>query len=206
MTISVITRLAALTLVAALSACAARGPLTPTVPATPWADRLAALDQIGDWSLQGRLALKGTGEAASGSVAWWQRSDGFDLRLHGAFGRGAMRLTENTAGARLERADEAPIEASSAAVLLADALPDTPLPLASLRYWVLGRPAPGTVDAQQLDPDNRLALLRQNGWEIRYLEYLPVPPWVLPSKLQARKGDVELRLAIKRWTPGGHAP
>lgn len=117
-----------------------------------------------------------------------------------------MRLTENTAGARLERADEPPVEASSAAILLADALPETPLPLASLRYWVLGRPAPGAVDAQQLDADNRLAVLRQNGWEIRYLEYQSVPPWVLPSKLQARQGEVELRLAIKRWTPGEHAP
>ena len=200
------TRVAALALVAALSACAARGPATPSGPATSWADRLAALDQIGDWSLHGRLALQGSGESASGSVAWWQRSDGFDLRLHGAFGRGAIRLTENTAGARLERADEPPIEASSATVLLADALPDTPLLLANLRYWVLGRPAPGPVEVQQLDPDNRLALLRQGGWEIRYLAYQPVPPWVLPSKLQARKGDVELRLAIKRWTPGEHAP
>lgn len=200
------TRLAALVLVAALSACAARGPVSPAAPATPWVDRLAALDQLGDWALQGRLALKGSRESASGSVFWQQQQDSFDLRLHGAFGRGALRLTENTAGARLERADETPIEASSAAVLLADALPDTPLPLASLRYWVLGRPAPGTVDVQQLDADNRLALLRQNGWEIRYLEYQPVPPWVLPSKLQARQGDVELRLAIKRWMPGGHAP
>lgn len=199
-------RLAALVLVAALSACAVRGPVPPTLPATSWADRLAALDQIGDWGLQGRLALKGAGESASGSVAWWQRGDGFDLRLHGAFGRGAMRLTENTAGARLERADEPPVEASSAAILLADALPEMPLPLASLRYWVLGRPAPGAIDAQQLDADNRLAMLRQNGWEIRYLEYQSVPPWVLPSKLQARQGEVELRLAIKRWTPGEHAP
>ncbi len=199
-------RLAALALMATLSACAARGPVTPAAPATPWADRLAALDQLGDWGLQGRLAIKGPRESASGSVLWWQRQDGFDLRLHGAFGRGALRLTENTGGARLERADEAPIEASNAAVLLADALPDTPLPLASLRYWVLGRPAPGTVDAQQLDAGNRLALLRQDGWEIRYLEYQAVPPWVLPSKLQARQGDIELRLAVKRWTPGGHAP
>lgn len=206
MTLPPMMRLAALLLVAALAACAARGPAPPTRPTTSWADRLAALEQIGDWSLHGRLALKGAGKSASGSVAWWQRSDGFDLRLHGAFGRGAVRLTENTAGARLERADEPPVEASSAAILLADALPETPLPLASLRYWVLGRPAPGAVDMQQLDADNRLAVLRQNGWEIRYLEYQPVPPWVLPSKLQARQGDVELRLAIKRWTPGAHAP
>lgn len=199
-------RLAALMLAVVLTGCAGRGPVTPVAPATPWADRLAALDQLGDWALHGRLALKGPRESASGSVLWWQRQDGFELRLHGAFGRGALRLTENTAGARLERADEATMEASSAAVLLADALPETPLPLASLRYWVLGRPAPGAVDVQQLDADNRLALLRQNGWEIRYLEYQPVPPWVLPSKLQARQGDVQLRLAIKRWAPGEHAP
>lgn len=199
-------RLAALMMVAVLAGCASRGPVPPVPPATPWADRLAALDQLGDWALQGRLALKGPRESASGTVLWWQRQDGFELRLHGAFGRGALRLTENTAGARLERADEAPVEASSAAILLADALPGMPLPLASLRYWVLGRPAPGAVEVQQLDADNRLAVLRQNGWEIRYLEYQPVPPWVLPSKLQARQGDVELRLAIKRWTPGEHAP
>jgi outer membrane lipoprotein LolB len=199
-------RLAMVLLCAVLSACAARGPVAPSGPPSSFADRLAALDQLGDWALQGRLALKGARASASGSVQWWQGKEGFDLRLHGAFGRGALRLTENTAGARLERADQAPIEASSAAVLIADALPDTPLPLQSLRYWVTGRPAPGKVDAQQLDADNRLALLRQDGWEIRYLEYQPVPPWALPSKLQASKGDIELRLAVKQWLPGAHAP
>lgn len=199
-------RLAALLLAIALAGCAARGPVAPPTSATPWVDRLAALDQLGDWGLEGRLALKSPRESVSGSVYWWQQQDAFDLRLHGAFGRGAMRLTENTAGARLERVDEPPVEASSAAVLIADALPDTPLPVASLRYWVLGRPAPGTIDTQQLDSDNRLILLRQDGWEIHYLEYQSVPPWMLPSKLQASRGDFELRLAIKRWTPGQHAP
>ncbi|MFZ5492729.1 MAG: lipoprotein insertase outer membrane protein LolB [Pseudomonadota bacterium] len=199
-------RLALLALCAMLCACAARGPVTPPAAPSSFADRMAALELLGEWTLQGRLALKGARDSGSGSVQWWQGKEGFDLRLHGAFGRGALRLTENTAGARLERADEAPVEASSAAVLLADALPDTPLPLASLRYWVTGRPAPGAVETRQLDADNRLARLRQDGWEIRYLEYQPVPPWVLPSKLQASKGDIELRLAIKRWTPGAHAP
>jgi outer membrane lipoprotein LolB len=200
-------RLLLLVMVATLAACAARGPVAPPTAPSSFADRLAALDRLGDWTLQGRLALQSPRQSGSGSMQWRQGRDGFDLRLHGAFGRGALHLTENTAGARLERADEAPIEASSAAVLLADALPDTPLPLASLRYWVIGRPAPGPghpVELQQLDADNRLALLRQDGWEIRYLEYQPVPPWVLPSKLQARRGDIELRLAIKRWIPGGH--
>lgn len=199
-------RLAVVALCALLSACAARGPVAPAGVPSSFPDRMAALELLGDWSLQGRLALKGPRDSASGSVHWWQGRESFDLRLHGAFGRGAMRLTENTAGARLERADEAPIEASSAAVLIADALPDTPLPLASLRYWVTGRPAPGAVDAQQLDADNRLALLRQDGWEIRYLEYQPVPPWALPSKLHATRGDIELRLAVKQWLPGAHAP
>ena len=199
-------RLAALSVVVVLTRCAGRGPVTTGVPATPWADRPAALAQRVHRDLPRPPRLKAAPPPPARPALWWQRQDGFELRLHGAFGRGALRLTENTAGARLERADEAPIEASSAAVLLADALPETPLPLASLRYWVLGRPAPGAVDVQQLDADNRLALLRQDGWEIRYLEYQPVPPWVLPSKLQARQGEIELRLAIKRWTPGEHAP
>lgn len=198
-------RLLLLMLCAALAACASRGPVAPVGPPTSFADRMAALDLLNEWTLQGQLALKGAKDSASGSVQWRQGRDGFDLRLHGAFGRGALHLSENTAGARLERADQPPVEASSAAILLADALPDKPLPLASLRYWVTGRPAPGAVEAQQLDADNRLALLRQNGWEIRYLEYQPVPPWVLPSKLQARQGDVELRIAIKQWMPGAHA-
>jgi outer membrane lipoprotein LolB len=198
-------RLLLLALCAALAACASRGPVVPSGPPTSFADRMAALDLLDEWILQGQLALKGARDSASGSVQWRQGRDGFDLRLHGAFGRGALHLSENTAGARLERADQPPVEASSAAILLADALPDTPLPLASLRYWVTGRPAPGAVEARQLDADNRLALLRQNGWEIRYLEYQPVPPWVLPSKLQARQGDVELRLSIKNWMPGAHA-
>lgn len=195
-----------LALLVIVSGCAGRGPVAPPGPPTAWADRLVALEQIGSWSLSGRLALRAAQESVSGSIRWWQGDRGFDLRLHGAFGRGALHLTENSAGARLERADEPPIEAASAAVLLADALPQTPLPVDSLRYWVLGRPAPGAVESLQLDDANRLHLLRQDGWEIEYTDYRPVPPWSLPARLKARRGDIELRLAISDWAPGADAP
>ncbi|GAB4348327.1 MAG: lipoprotein insertase outer membrane protein LolB [Immundisolibacter sp.] len=197
---------AALVLAALVSGCAVRGPVAPAGPPTAWVDRLAALEQIGRWRLSGRLALRTAQESVSGSIRWWQGERGFDLRLHGAFGRGALHLTENSAGARLERADEPPMEAASAAVLLADALPQTPLPVDNLRYWVLGRPAPGAVDTLLLDGANRLRVLRQDGWQIEYTEYRPVPPWSLPVKLKARRGDIELRLAIRDWMPGADAP
>ena len=66
-------------------------------------------------------------------------------------------------------------------------------------YWVRGIPVPGGKATTQLDAQNRLAVLRQQGWEINYLAYTTVDGMDLPSTIQMSNGALQVKMVIKRW-------
>jgi outer membrane lipoprotein LolB len=72
-------------------------------------------------------------------------------------------------------------------------------PLASLRYWVLGVPDPSHAADEVLDAEQRLATLRQDGWQVDYGNYSSVDGQWLPSRLTLKRDDVRVRLLVDGW-------
>jgi outer membrane lipoprotein LolB len=74
------------------------------------------------------------------------------------------------------------------------------LPLASLRYWVLGVPDPAVgVDEERLSPDApRLEALGQAGWQVAYRAYAGDAAG-LPRRIDAVRGLARLRLLVEQW-------
>jgi outer membrane lipoprotein LolB len=73
------------------------------------------------------------------------------------------------------------------------------LPLDSLPYWVRGLELPGAPAEQERDAAGRLRLLRQNGWEVAYLDWTPAGVRGLPSKLDIQGERLRLRLVVEAW-------
>lgn len=177
-----------------LEGCAALGgraaePALPSLelPAV-WEARRSALQGWPGYDLRGRVAVAKGEDGFSGNLRWLQRPALTRIELDGPLGVG---------GAQYEFA---PGDDASA---LEQAL-GAPVPLASLRYWLLGVPDPDPALAaeESLEPGGgRLAALRQAGWEIDYPLYAPVAGsrLELPQRIEVRREGLRLRLWVDVW-------
>ena len=184
-----------------LTGCTAPLAVAPVTLSRAQAE--AALTALDAFSLDGRAAISQGERGTQASLNWSQQGEDARLRLSGPFGAGAMRLElenqvlsiEDSRGTRLAGAD--------AEEALARQLGFTP-PVAALRWWVLGLPAPGAEAVEQRDAEGRLAHLEQDGWQVEYLEYrdhaLPQGRLDLPRRLRATREKLDLRLVIDRWS------
>lgn len=175
-----------------LAGCAA---VPPRVAAPPAGADPATLS---GWTASGRLALDVAGEGGSGAFIWRQQDGRSELSLRGPLGAGAFELATDgetfelsDAGGRRLDADEArrQVEARLGAAL----------PWASLRYWMVGVPAPG-VEARVLDASSDpVRVIEQSGWEVRYDRLVLKDGYALPQRLTAQSGPVRLKLLVDEW-------
>ena len=153
-----------------------------------WEARRGTLQGWPGYELRGRVAVASGEDGFSGNLRWLQRPTLTRLELDGPLGVGGVRY-EFTPGA-----DPAALEQALGA----------PVPLASLRYWLLGVPDPDPtlVAEESLEHgEARLATLRQAGWEIAYPRYAPVAGsrLELPQRIEVRREGLRLRVWVDAW-------
>ncbi len=194
-------RLLVLSYCAVLAACVTTRPPPPTA-AAPWEQRVALLDRLSAWQLDGRAAVSLTETGATGAPQGWQASLGWhekdaaaEVHLAGPLGMGAVVLTQTADGVSLNGA--APSDAVMAQIH--DRLGFTP-PLESLRFWLLGVPDPDAVFELTRNAADRALEIRQNGWTIDYDRYMPVNGDVLPAHVVLRREGIRVRIVIDRWS------
>jgi outer membrane lipoprotein LolB len=157
---------------------------------------LAALDS---WRATGRLGLKTPGDGFTATVAWTNSKAEWQLRLRGPLGQGTVQLAGTQDAVKLTTADGKTVEAPSADVLVQQAL-GWAIPVAGLRYWIVGDIDPDSpISALRLDQGGLLEYLEQGGWTIDYAAYLDADGRAMPSQIVMRNGDVEVRIVVLRW-------
>lgn len=181
--------LAAMALLASCATApfATRGALT-------WAQRLPALQQNGDWDMQGRAAVAVGKRGWQASVDWRQKGGNTTLRLAGPLGVGASLLRLNSDGLSVNGAPP-----RSDVVDQLQQRIGFDLPLANLRYWLLGVPDPGTAYGITLNGRDRARQLTQAGWTIDFLRYMHFRGDWLPAALVLTHEGVRVRMAIDSW-------
>ncbi|MEZ5514374.1 MAG: lipoprotein insertase outer membrane protein LolB [Steroidobacteraceae bacterium] len=191
-----------LLLVAALvSACAALPPRSVEVlplPTNSWPERRAWLQQYDQFAVTGRVAVAAGGQGFSGSLRFGQMGELSELAIDGPLGIGGIRMRWN--GEQLDvvtsRGDHLDGDAARAEM---ERRLGFVLPLASLRYWLLGVPAPGSPAEETVGEATRLVGMQQDEWALQYSAYAAAPP--LPSKLTAQREGARVRIIIDRWMP-----
>jgi outer membrane lipoprotein LolB len=146
--------------------------------------------------LSGRVAVKYGNEAASGSISWEHESNGDDLLFSSPLGQGIAHIVRRDGLVSLTTSDQKVYQASDVESLTEKVL-GWRLPLAGLPDWVRGRAAAGAPAQTTLDGSQRLAQLRQSGWQVDFLAYDDATG--LPARLRLSREDVEIRLAIDQW-------
>jgi len=175
----------------ALFGCAAQPPREAPAPGTEPA-------LIKGFQLSGRIAVKYDGQGFSGGLRWQRNGESDDLLFLSPLGQGVARVERDAHGVTLTAPDQPPHRAMDTAQLTQQVL-GWSLPLDGLRYWVLGVAAPGSAAAPEVDADQRLARLTQEGWRIDYLGYKRVGGTDLPGKIVLQRDEVEVKLVIDAW-------
>lgn len=190
-------------LVLLLAGCATRSPrphakADATLQESWMSERESALYQRDRFQLAGRIAISDGKDGGSGRFEWQQNGLAFTLRFMAPAGAQSWQLESRPGQAVLVESNGAVRVADSAETLLRREL-RWQLPADALRYWVLGMRAPGPGSEFEFSADGELLTLRQGSWEIRYLDYdrRQSPP--LPTRLNARSGEHQVRISVRQW-------
>jgi outer membrane lipoprotein LolB len=184
---------AALSCVLLVSGCAT------TPGGGPSGSRPADPEQLTQWMAKGRIALVAQGEGGSGSFVWQQRSERTELTLRGPFGAGGLALI--TDGTTIELSDDAgqPLNGEAARAELERRLGVT-LPLAELRYWMLGGPAPDRPGSGPVQSSTgSVPGFVQGGWVVSYEELRSQAGWSLPARMTATTSGARVRIIVDDW-------
>lgn len=186
-----------------LAGCASwqpTGKIAKSADYPTWRERLVQIEAIDGWQLNGRLSISGKStDDAQGKLAWQQQGRSFKMSVRGPFGIGATRISGDGQSVTVKN-KKGEFYAPDAEVAIRQQI-GWEVPVDSLRYWVLGRPAPEGVAALNVNSAGQLIGLTQNGWQVEYAEYgaREAANVELPKRLFVTRPGVQVRLAIDSW-------
>lgn len=165
-----------------------------------WTARQQAVAALDSWDIHARAALTLKGEAYNIGLSWERDADRFRLLLEAPFGQGVFRIDGAAGGPyHLRLPDGQVFTNATAEALLEDAI-GWSLPISGLDYWIRGIPQPGSESGYRLDQGGRARSIRQNSWDIDYIDYfdLQAEPQ-LPRRIKLSRDELTLKLVIERW-------
>jgi outer membrane lipoprotein LolB len=148
------------------------------------------------FELAGRMSVRAQARVFSSALRWTQNAAGDEIWLNTPLGQTVAHLQDGRDGATLTTAEHKQYRAQSIESLTHSAL-GWRFPLAGLRHWVLGQPAPGLAQAAPLrDASGRIAAFTQADWRVAF-EYADAAA-TRPSRLDLAGPDAQIRLVIDR--------
>jgi len=164
--------------------------------------RQAALRAAPDWTFQGRAAISKGRNGGNGRIDWQQRGQAYEVSLAAPVTRQSWRLS-GAAGqvVRLDGLEGGPRTGDDAGQVLLQAT-GWEIPVEQLAQWVRGLPSDaGTPEHLGSDAEGRPRVLRQQGWQIDYLDWYPAEAGKpsLPRRIEAVSGDAKVRLIVDAW-------
>ena len=166
---------------------------------TAWQAHARDLVGFRTWSMVGSLVVRSKDDASRVTLRWRQTGDSYHLRITALLGAGLLDLEGSDAGVEARFADGRRVRAESPEALLEEEV-GWSVPLAGLRYWMVGAPSPDDTDGKmEIDSEGRLARLEQSGWTVVYEKYRTLDGLALPARIRFSNGSVEGTVAVRRW-------
>src|SRR5690554_3593949 len=164
-----------------------------------WEARQTSLKQLDNWSFRGRTVIRQDKEGWNVGVTWQQTQADFAIRLFGPFSQGAVELKGDSQLVTMTFADGDSYSAATPEQLLAEVM-GWLLPVSALRDWVRGLPHESIeIDEKKLDEKGRLIQLSQAGWQVEFVEYVPLDGNEVPAKLFIEHPQLSIRLVMNGW-------
>ncbi len=187
-----------------LAGCRTAPPPAPVVGPgadAPWAEQRAALEKLESYSLNGRVAVAAKGQGFTANLRYRQQGKQSDLSLDGPMGLGGMRMQVADDAVSVTNSRGQKLDGAAARGEIESRL-GFELPLAEMRWWLLGVPAPGAPSETHDDgAGGPIRDFAQNGWHVSVLSRAPGLGFALPQRLTAEREDARLKLLIEQWAP-----
>jgi len=168
-------------------------------PESLWDARYQDLVQLDRWEIKGRTVITQGKEAWNAGLYWQEDRGTYQIRLLGPFAQGGVTLNGNEKQVTLTMADGKKSSSPSPEALIAETL-GVHLPVSALRDWVRGIPYQSTnFKSIEYDNEGRITHLIQQGWDIKFLRYIPFENYSMPAKIFIKHNEFSLRLVISDW-------
>jgi len=177
-----------LALLLGLSGCATQAPSGEAMPE-------GSLQRIGRFAVKTEQADRAP-EAIQGGFVWRDTVAQLTLDLTNPFGSILARVSVNSAGATLERANGEILQTTTPDGLVDQALGQS-LPVKGLRVWlrVQQKPQPG-MRVLERDSQGRIVAFEQDGWSARLSNFDALGPRLV-SLIRTETGrNMSVRLVI----------
>jgi outer membrane lipoprotein LolB len=189
-------RRAAVLVALALAGCASAPAVREGAPLSS-----PALVQLVDWRASGRMAVQTESGGFSANFDWRERSGHGEISVSGPFGAGATHISRSDQRIRIDTGRGPPVEVVAPFTDLDPVLTaqlGAPLPLDTLRFWMLGVPAPG------LPSDTVSAGFTQSGWTVHPEQPVTVAgaPAALPHRVTLERDSTRIKVVVDAWTVG----
>jgi outer membrane lipoprotein LolB len=165
-------------------------------PATTSAGR-PTQPESASFAMNGRISIDHHGEQHSAGLHWTHRVQSDEILLLTPLGQTAARVYRDERIAALDEGGKHYQDADAESLM--QQVLGWHLPLVGLHQWVLGLPAADSPAQIERDSFGRITVLRQDGWEVRYLRYADTRPDSLPTRLRLNHEDMQVQLLIDEW-------
>jgi outer membrane lipoprotein LolB len=177
-----------------------RGPVTGPGAEAPWPEQYAALENFSSYNLTGRVAVAANGQGFSASLRYAQLPKRSDLALDGPLGIGGLRVALAGEEIEISTSRGERLDGVAARAELERRL-GFALPLAELRWWLLGVPAPGEAALNRDAGSGEIRDFTQDGWHVSIETRAPGLGFSLPKRLTAEREGARLKLLVESWRP-----
>ena len=164
-----------------------------------WQVQRALLEKTSDWQLRGRVNVRYQNESHTPRIQWQQQEENYRIRLWGTFNAGNTVIIGEPKFVTMEHNGDS-ITAETPEELVLDNL-GYELPISYLEFWVRSLPAPGPEPEIEFSDQNQISKLKQDGWEIKYLNMRQFDGVILPRRVEItrKKNDIQLRFIGLSW-------
>ncbi len=187
-----------------LAACSVNQPSGPgKSPDSPqWLEHQQQVQKITQYQTRGAFAYLSDSQKVYARFNWQQTApDRYRLLLTNPLGSTELELNAQPDRVQLTDRDGKRYTATDAEEMIGK-LTGMPIPLNSLRQWMLG--LPGDSTDYKLDDQYRLREVNytQGGktWKVVYSDYDNKTQPSLPSNMELREGDQRIKLKMDSWT------
>jgi outer membrane lipoprotein LolB len=179
-------RLPGLLVLALLGGCTISPPASTlvTLPANP---------EYAPFAMNGRISTDHHGERHSAGLHWTHLAQSDEILLLSPLGQTVARVYRDEGGATLDEGGKHYQDVDTESLM--EQVLGWHLPLDVLHHWVLAMADPETPAQIERADNGQVLLLRQVGWEVRFLKY----DGSLPKRMQLSHEDLQVQLLIDEW-------